>query len=285
MYGPVLPPQLGPAPGSLASGRRSATVGVGRDDLVSGEAVALDLPPANLGLRILSGLIDVVLSLGILWGLGWLLDKVFFDVDAALTAALGVLCLVTAVVVVPTTVETASKGKSLGHLIVGLRTVRDDAGPIGFRHALSRALLGVVEIYSCFGFPALFTAAISQKSKRLGDMLAGTYVIRDRRRLEVPAPVDMPPQLAAWAGAADIATLPDPLAIMIRRFLGRREAMRPEPRERLARQLIFDVAPFVAPAPPPAPDEAVLCAVMAERRRRDSERLVREERLRERLLR
>ena len=34
-----------------------------------------------------------------------------------------------------------------------------------------------------------------------------------------------------------------------------------------------------------APDEAVLCAVMAERRRRDSERLVREERLRERLLR
>ena len=33
------------------------------DDLVTGEAVALDLPPASLGSRIVSGLIDVVVTM------------------------------------------------------------------------------------------------------------------------------------------------------------------------------------------------------------------------------
>ena len=33
------------------------------DDLVTGEAVALDLPPAGLGTRMVSGLIDVVVTL------------------------------------------------------------------------------------------------------------------------------------------------------------------------------------------------------------------------------
>ena len=37
------------------------------DDLVTGEAVALDLPPASLGVRIVSGLIDVVVTLCCSW--------------------------------------------------------------------------------------------------------------------------------------------------------------------------------------------------------------------------
>ena len=37
-----------------------ATIGVTEDDLVTGEAVALDLPPAAIGLRILSGLLDLL---------------------------------------------------------------------------------------------------------------------------------------------------------------------------------------------------------------------------------
>ncbi|MGV9792642.1 RDD family protein [Gordonia sp. NPDC003422] len=290
MYGPVPPhpPGFGPVvgpPAALAWGRGSATVGVGRDDQVSGEAVALELPPANLGLRILSGIVDVIVGVGLYVLLNWVFGSVFAQADSALKDALSTVAVVIAFVAVPTAAETATKGKNLGHLIVGLRTVRDDAGPVGFRHALARALIGVVEIYGCLGLPALFTAAITSKGKRMGDLVAGTYVIRDRRRLEIPDPVVMPAELATWASSADIGSLPAPLAVMLRRFLGHRENMRPQPRERLARQLIFDVAPFVSPAPPPAPDEAVLCAVMAERSRRDAARIERENRLRERLLR
>ena len=39
----------------------SATVGVGDDDFVTGEAVALDLPPASIGSRILSGFLDYLI--------------------------------------------------------------------------------------------------------------------------------------------------------------------------------------------------------------------------------
>ena len=66
-----------------------------------------------------------------------------------------VLRTVLVLVVVPTAVETLTHGRSLGKLALGLRTVRDDAGPISFRHSLIRALVGVVEIWMLSGVPAL----------------------------------------------------------------------------------------------------------------------------------
>ncbi|AZG46984.1 RDD family protein [Gordonia insulae] len=278
MYGP-LPPTMVP-PGV------SGTVGVGRDDLVSGEAVALDLPPAGIGLRMVSGLIDLVLGFAAWFALQWLSLKVVGDTDFALLAASFTLSMVTALVVVPTVMETLTRGKTVGHYALGLRTVRDDAGPIGFRHALTRALLGVVEIYGCWGLPALIAAVVTRKGKRFGDLLAGTYVIRDRHKLAAPEPIPMPPELAMWAKTADVAPLPDQLAIMVRQFLTRRDGLAPQARMLLGQRLLRDAAPFVAPAPPAgAPDEMVLAAIMAERRQRDTERLARDERLRRRLLR
>ena len=68
--------------------------------------------------------------------------------------------------VVPTTIETLTRGQSLGKLALGLRTVRDDAGPISFHHAFVRALVGVVEIYAFSGAPAFFSALVSSPGKR-----------------------------------------------------------------------------------------------------------------------
>lgn len=264
----------------------SATVGVGRDDLVSGEAVALDLPAASIGLRVLSGFIDLVLGYVVLALLLWLSFELALSADGALFAACVTLSLVLAYVGVPTAVETVTRGKTLGHWIVGLRTVRDDAGPIRFRHAVTRALLGSVEIYTFFGVPALISAAINRKGKRLGDMLAGTYVIRDRFSYTPPDLVEMPPELGQWARSADLGSVPDAVASGIRLLLTRREQYTPAAREALGQRLIYAVAPYVAPAPPPyAGHESVLAAILAERRNRDAARLDREERLRQRLLR
>lgn len=266
-------------------GRHTTTVGVGRDDQVSGEAVALALPPASIGLRILTGIIDIILGVGVWYALRWLAVQVLADADAALRLAVNTLCVVVALVVVPTASETLTRGKTLGHWILGLRTVRDDAGPIGFRHAIARALLGVVEIYGCLGLPAFLTAVISRKGKRLGDMLAGTYVIRDRRRLTVPEPIAMPRELAPWAQHADIAVLPAPLSIGIRQFFERREKMKPDVREALGQRLAWECGRYLAPPPPfAAPPEMLLAAVMAERRRRDTARLAHDDALRRRLL-
>lgn len=95
--------------------------------------------------------------------------------DPAASAAVAIAALVIAVVIVPVTVETASRGRSLGKLTVGARVVRDDGGSIGFRHALVRGLTGVLEILMTFGGLAAVVGLLSRRSRRLGDVLAGTH--------------------------------------------------------------------------------------------------------------
>lgn len=263
----------------------SSTVGVGADDLVTGEAVALDLPNASIGLRLVSGLVDLVVGYVLFVGLQLGVSALLADTDDALVLAGLTLATVVAFVVVPTTLETLTRGKSLGHLALGLRTVRDDAGPIGFRQAVTRALVGVVEVYAFQGVPALICAAFSRKGKRLGDLLAGTYVVRDRQRLSLPPPAPMPAHLRDWASTADLAPLPDQLAVAVRQFLGRTTSFSPQVREQLGLRLLEEARPYVAPAPPPGNHpEYVLMAMLAERRTRDARRLEREAALRARVL-
>jgi uncharacterized RDD family membrane protein YckC len=254
------------------------------DDLVTGEAVALDLPAASLGSRIASGLIDVAVTLGLLLALILGLVVAALQTDEALIQVAMIAAIVVSLVVFPTTIETLTRGKSLGKLALGQRTVRDDAGPISFQHAFVRSLVGVVEIYLFLGGPAFFSALISPNGKRLGDHAAGTYVVRDRVRLNLPLPTAMPPPLAAWAAQADMAALPTGLALAVRQFLGRLPQIDPASRATIGGRLAVQVSEYVAPAPPPGtPPEAFLAAVIAARRDRDSARLAREAELRRRL--
>ena len=168
--------------------------GLDTDDLVTGEAVTLELPPASLGTRLLSGLVDVIIEAGLL--LVGVITVGLLATDEALYAVGSIVAFAGALVVFPCTLETFTRGKSIGKYAVGTRTVRDDAGPISFHHAFIRALVGVVEIWMFWGVPALVTSLVNSRGKRLGDLVAGTYVVRDKIGLVLPAPVPMPPQLA-----------------------------------------------------------------------------------------
>ena len=173
------------------------------DDLVTGEAVALDLPPAGLGTRMVSGLIDVVATLVLLVAVVMVFMTASLQADEALLWVAWIGTLVTVFLVFPTSMETLTRGKSLGKLAMGLRTVRDDAGPVSFQQSFVRALLAVVEVYLFAGVPAFFCALLNSRGKRLGDLAAGTYVVRERVRLRLPPPPPMPPQLATWATYGD----------------------------------------------------------------------------------
>jgi uncharacterized RDD family membrane protein YckC len=262
----------------------SATLGVGDDDFVTGEAVALDLPPASIGSRMLSGFLDYLIvwvATFTLISAGAALSQ---QLDDALIAATMLVCFLIAWLAYPVTIETLTRGRSLGKMAAGLRTVRDDAGPITFRHALARGLLGVVEVYMFWGIPAVIASILSKKGKRLGDMVAGTYVVRDRVTAQLPPPVPMPPQLAAWAMNADITQLPDDLAMAVRTFLPAAPSMTPQAREEMGRKLLAEMSIYVSPPPPPGNHpEYVLAAILADRRRRDTVRLARDSALRQRL--
>lgn len=256
------------------------------DDLVTGEAVALDVPPASLGLRMVSGLIDVICTIIVAVAVSFTLLLATVQADGALMHVAVVATLMIVFLVWPSVFETLTRGRSPGKLAMGLRTVRDDGGPIVFQHAFVRALIGFVEIYALSGGPAFLAALMSRRGKRLGDYAAGTYVVRERVRLQLPQPAPMPAPLVLWARTADIASLPPALAIVVRQFLGRAAQMDPRTRAAVAQDLAAQTIPHVSPHPPRGtPPEAFLCAVVAERRDRDARRLAQQHAVRRRLTR
>src|ERR1700712_1282404 len=227
------------------------------DDLVTGEAVALDLPAASLGARIVSGLIDVLVTMIIFVRAIFVFVVAALQADGALIWASFVATMIVVFLLFPATLETLTGSKSLGKLVCGLRTVRDDAGPITFQHAFVRALVGFVEIYAFTGVPAFFSALISPRGKRLADPAAGPSVVRDRARLRLSPPTLMPPPLAQWARSADMASLPTGLALAVRQFLGRLPTLDAHSRTTIGTRLADQVSRYVAPPPPPGtPPEA-----------------------------
>ncbi len=249
-----------------ATAARSRVARFDDEGLVTGEAVTLDVRPASALIRAAGSAIDVLLSLLLVVAL--LLSLAGLSVDEAAFRAIMVAGIVGCIVVLPTAVETASRGRSLGKLALGLRVVRDDGGAIGFRHAFIRALTGVVEIYLTFGGLAVLVGFLNPSSKRLGDLLAGTHAQVERVPKVPSTAFGVPAELVGWAATADVARLPDVLARRVASFFGNVDHLVPESRARVAASLAAQVAPFVSPLPD-APPERFLAAVVALRRSRD----------------
>jgi uncharacterized RDD family membrane protein YckC len=247
----------------------------GPDALVVGEAVALDVRPTGFVLRAAGAAIDVLASLAVALllalGLVWLAAQGLLDGSSA--AACGIAALVLSIVVLPVIVETASRGRSLGRWAVGARIVRADGGGIGLRHAVARALVGILEVYLTFGGLAALVGLLSPRAQRLGDLVAGTRSQHERVPA-YPAPLPpVPPHLVAWASEADVGRLPDALGRRLARFLTQRSAMTPASRARLAAELADEAAVHVSPLPATDP-ESVVTAVGAVRREREHRALM-----------
>ncbi|RKO24918.1 RDD family protein [Pseudarthrobacter phenanthrenivorans] len=244
--------------------------------IVTGEAVVLELRPASFAARALGLFLDVafhaVLLVAILIGLAAAGE----DLDEAASRALVLAAVVFCLVIVPVAVETLSRGLSLGKLAAGLRVVREDGGAIRFRHAVIRGLTGFLEIYLTFGGLAIAVALFNDRSRRLGDLMAGTYAIRTRVPVEQPVPVFIPPGLRAWAAAVDIGRVPDATARRASQFLRQAGRMAPLSRSGMSASIATELSAYVAPPPPPGTGpEDYLAAVVAERRTRELARLSR----------
>ena len=243
----------------------------GDDELVTGEAVALDLRPASFVLRGAGAMIDFTLTVLLLIGVVTVLSgpAVGLGLDDAAFQAITIASMVFFIIVVPTAVETLTNGKSLGKLAVGARIVRDDGGAISFRHAFIRALTGFLEIFATLGGLAALVALLNARSKRLGDLLAGTYSQNERVAAIVDPVFEVPRELAAWASTADVARMPDRLSRRIAQFLTQAGGLLPATRARVAAELTAEAAPFASSVPDAHP-EAFLLAVTAIRRNRES---------------
>lgn len=240
------------------------------NELVTGEAVALDLRASSFVLRAAGAMIDFLVYFGgyiaIMLVLLNLSDQLGLD-QAAITA-IAVSALVLCIVVIPTAVETLTQGKSLGKLAIGARIVRDDGGSIGFRHAFIRALTGVFEVYITLGGLAAVIALLNGRAKRMGDLVAGTYSQNERVSAFTPPVFGVPAQLLTWSLTADVARMPDALARRVAQFLAQAGGLTPTTRDRLSRELATEMSIYVSPVPS-TNAELFLAAVAAIRRNRE----------------
>jgi uncharacterized RDD family membrane protein YckC len=244
-----------------------------QEPVVTGDAVVLDVQIAQLPVRALSAMIDctVVVTVYIVGVLLWAMTLT--QLDTALSAAVLIIFTVVAMVGYPIAFETATRGRSLGKMALGLRVVSEDGGPERFRQALFRALAAVIEIWGLAGGPAVICSLLSPKGKRIGDVFAGTVVISERGPRMAPPP-PMPPQLAWWASSLQLSGLGADQAELARQFLSRASQLDAQVRDQMAYRITGEVVARISPPPPPGtPPQLVLAAVLAERHRRELARL------------
>ncbi|QFR02630.1 RDD family protein [Streptomyces phaeolivaceus] len=239
---------------------------------MTGEAVALELRPAKLPSRALAVLLDLVVAMVVYLAVVLVLVLSTAGLDEAAQAAISVAAFLLVLVGGPIAVETLSHGRSLGKLACGLRVVRDDGGPIRFRHALVRGAVGVVEILMTFGVVACIASLVSERGRRLGDVFAGTLVVRERvpagRTAFVPPP---PPWLVGQFSGLDLSAVPDGLWLAVRQYLTRMRQLDPHVAAAMAERLAADLAARTgAPAPYGVPPGAYLAAVVHERQAREA---------------
>jgi hypothetical protein len=98
-------------------------------------------------------------------------------------------------------------------------------------------------------------------------------VVQERVPAKIPPPPQMPPQLAGWAAGLDLTQVTDGLALELRHFLARAGQLAPWARNEMAQRLHQELAARTGPPPQGVPAWAYFSAVLAERRRREIDRL------------
>ncbi|MFD8693162.1 RDD family protein [Streptomyces sp. NPDC059651] len=243
-------------------------------ELVTGDAVVLGLRTAKLPSRALALAIDLVVVGTVFVLVSIALALATATLDDAAVAAVTVATFLLVLVGAPIAVETLSHGRSLGKLVCGLRVVRDDGGPIRFRHALVRGAMGVVEILATLGVIASIASLVSVRGRRIGDVFAGTLVVRERvpagRAAAVPPP---PPWLVGRFAGLDLSAVPDDLWLAVRQYLTRMHQLDGGVGRAMAERLAGELAARTGvPAPRDVPPAAFLAAVVNERQARDARR-------------
>ncbi len=240
--------------------------------LVTPEAVVLGFDTAGLPSRLLARLVDVVAQVavlvGVLLGLG-LLGAAGVP-DVALTIA--VLFLVPLLLLgYPILFESLWRGRTPGKAVMGLRVVTVEGAPIRFRHALIRGGSDIVDLYGLGilavtpGIVGAIAISASKRSQRLGDIVAGTIVVRERvgATRTAPAAFAVPRGHDAYAAMVDVSGLGARDYQAVRSYLLRAAGLRAEARQQVSADLARSIAARIRHTPPAGVTPELFLAVVA----------------------
>ena len=209
------------------------------------EGVSLELSLAGLGSRFVALLADTFLQ-GVALAL-LIVGLVVADADRFAFGARRGGGDLRAAVRLSDGLRAGCRGRTPGKRWSSLRVVCDDGSPLTFRSSALRNVLRLVDILPGLYLVGAIAIFATRANQRLGDLAAGTLVVREPRASAVVAqasgPVEPaePGELPAW----DVSGLRDAELAALRRFLERRSALDAVPRNLLARDLADRLRPSI----------------------------------------
>jgi uncharacterized RDD family membrane protein YckC len=202
------------------------------------EHVVLDYEIAGLGSRALATILDTLLL--VLWLLAVL---IVFSTQFNAGSWLGAVMTVVSFASIWgyfTFFEGLRHGQTPGKRRLGIRVVLDTGHPVSFGAAALRNLLRVADFLPPpYLLGALFVG-LHPRGKRLGDLVAGTVVVRDRPAESLAA--EPPPPTTADHEVAGVPELTDEEFRFLREYAERAGSLPPEIRARLAGRLTARLA-------------------------------------------
>lgn len=245
--------------------------GGSRHSIVTPEAVAVDLDVAGLGSRFGAAAIDLTIqtAMGVSFGIALAAPATRGLPSAAIVAiaALGFFSIGLAYFPL---CEGLWSGRTPGKYVAGLRVVQSDGQPLTLGSNLVRNLIRIVDFLPAYYMIGAAVMLFSRRSQRLGDLAAGTIVVREKK-LPQPgllAPPD-PTQLE-YDPRLNVMRLNEQDYSLVRQYLQRRSGLDAEARIRLAAQIAGALKPKVEGALFYSGDDAFLEGVARAYRRRYS---------------
>ncbi len=253
-----------------------------RISIATPEGVDLDLTLAGLGSRFVAALIDgliqggVFMALAILAGGASAGSQGIEELEGGLAAGIALALLLVAMFLIffgyHVAFETWASGRTPGKRWTGLRVVRVGGAPVSFLPSAVRNLVRVVDFLPTAYGVGIVALLANSRNQRLGDLAAGTLVVRERQTARPPPPAAAPgqteetpasgplsPDWSSWdvsaVSAEDLGT--------VRRFLERRPSLTPEARGRLANELAARLRTKVSGPPEDLHPEVFLAEVAA----------------------
>jgi uncharacterized RDD family membrane protein YckC len=224
--------------------------------LATPEGVDLDFALAGLGSRAIALMFDWVLKCVVIGALAIILLGI--APGGSLGMALFLVLSFITVFAYDIAFEVLSSGRTPGKRWTGLRVLESDGGRVGLRASTVRNVLRILDGPLTGYMLGSLTILLTARNQRLGDLAAGTLVIRERHAVDKLAPAVTPEVPLADYPAADLSGVTGDDLATLRSFLARRDQLEPGARSALAHQLFTGLRPKVHGGPEHVPPEPFL---------------------------
>jgi uncharacterized RDD family membrane protein YckC len=216
-----------------------------RITIATPEGVELSLTLAGVGSRFVSALVDVAIQACLIIAAAIAVAAIG-DAGAAVFAILSFAIVFTYDVFF----EVLASGRTPGKRWNGLRVVRAEGRPVDFTSSAIRNLLRIVDFLPGGYLVGIVAVLVTRRNQRLGDLAAGTLVVRDR-----PAHRPEETTMPTWelrvvdAPSWDTSALTAEELSAVRRFLERRHSLDGHVRDQIAHTMAERLRPKVAGVP------------------------------------